>query len=79
MTTGEAVAYLAQRGYRFSKKRIRKWAEKGWIDNAVKPPGEHWQISADSLDRFISQHMPSRRRKNSAIRAIRAVSPQNQD
>lgn len=73
MRIGDAVR---EHGGRFSAKVIRRWAEKGWIEGAVKSPGGRWHIDPSGLQRCVDRFTPHKRRILRSVGYVRDVDKQ---
>lgn len=59
LTTGQASELL---GERWNERTIRRWCDRGLIEDAARAPGGWWKIPRESLWRTVDRFTPRRRR-----------------
>lgn len=52
LTTAEAAALLAERGYTVKPDTVKHWCEDGKFPGATCPGGRVWQIPREEVEAF---------------------------
>lgn len=63
LDTHGAVEFLRSKGLKASPHYVRRRADKGDIDGALRAPGGRWRFSLRGLEKYAASLMPIRRRK----------------